>query len=75
MFSCHWIADFRTEHKIPFVLGHALHMKAAHDGKTKYDKIDSYKIAKLLKGGTLPMANLYPAEMRATSDLFVLELP
>jgi transposase len=64
-----WIADFCTEHKIPFVLGHALYMKAIQGGKTKNDKIDSYKIAKLLRGGNLPMAYPYPAKMRATRDL------
>ena len=69
MFSWYWIADFCAEHKIPFVLGHALYMKAIHGGKTKNDRIDSYKIAKLLKGGTLPMAYPYPAKMRATRDL------
>ena len=69
MFSWYWVADFCTEHKIPFVLGHALYMKAIHGGKTKNDKIDSYKIAKLLMGGNLPMAYAYPAKMRATRDL------
>ena len=69
MFSWYWIADFCTEHKIPFVLGHALYMKAIHGGKTKNDKIDSYKIAKLLRGGNLPIAYPYPAKMRATRDL------
>ena len=69
MFSWYWVADFCTEHKIPFVLGHALYMKAIHGGKTKNDKIDSYKIAKLLRGGNLPVAYAYPAKMRATRDL------
>jgi transposase len=44
-------------------------MKAIHGGKTKNDKIDSYKIAKLLRGGNLPLAYPYPAKMRATRDL------
>jgi transposase len=69
MFSWYWVADLCTEHKIPFVLGHALYMKAIHGGETKNDKIDSYKIAKLLRGGNLPMAYAYPAKMRATRDL------
>ena len=69
MFSWYWVSDFCTEHKIPFVLGHALYMKAIHGGKTKNDKTDSYKIAKLLMGGNLPMAYAYPAKMRATRDL------
>jgi transposase len=44
-------------------------MKAIHGGKTKNDKIDSYKIAKLIQGGNFPMAYTYPAEWRATRDL------
>jgi transposase len=51
------------------VLGHALYMKAIHGGKAKNDKIDSQKIAALLRGGMLPQAYVYPAEMRATRDL------
>jgi transposase len=44
-------------------------MKAIHGGKAKNDKIDSQKIAALLRGGMLPEAYVYPAEMRATRDL------
>ena len=44
-------------------------MKAIHGGKTKNDKIDSYKIAALLRGGNFPVAYPYPAEWRATRDL------
>ena len=69
MFAWYWVKDFCDEHRIPFVLGHALYMKAIHGGKTKNDKIDSYKIATLLRGGNLPMAYAYPAQMRATRDL------
>jgi transposase len=69
MFTWYWIADLCSEENIPFVLGHALYMKAIHGGKTKNDKIDSYKIALLIKGGTFPMAYTYPAEWRATRDL------
>ncbi len=57
------------QEQIPFVLGHALYMKAIHGGKAKNDKIDSLKIALLLKGGMLPVAYAYPKEMRATRDL------
>ena len=35
----------------------------------KNDKIDSQKIAGLLRGGMFPMAYVYPPEMRATRDL------
>jgi len=44
-------------------------MRAIHGGKTKNDKIDSEKIARLLRGGMLPQAYVYPKEMRATRDL------
>ena len=35
----------------------------------KHDQIDSQKIAALLRGGMLPQAYVYPAQMRATRDL------
>lgn len=69
MFCWYWVADLCVEHKIDFVLGHALYMKAIHGGKTKNDKIDSYKIALLIKGGNFPVAYAYPARWRATRDL------
>jgi transposase len=69
VFCWYWVADLCAEHKVTFVLGHALYMKAIHGGKTKNDKIDSYKIAALLKGGNFPIAYPYPAKMRATRDL------
>jgi transposase len=69
VFCWYWLADLCAEHHIPFTLGHALYMKAIHGGKTKNDKIDSYKIASLLKGGNFPTAYAYPAEWRATRDL------
>jgi Transposase IS116/IS110/IS902 family len=53
---------------MPFVLGHALSRKAIHGGKANNDTIDSQKIAVLRRGGMLPQASGYPAEMRATRD-------
>jgi len=44
-------------------------MKAIHGGKAKNDKIDSHKIAILLRGGLVPQAYVYPAAMRSTRDL------
>jgi transposase len=69
IFTWYWLADLCAQEQIPFVLGHALYMKAIHGGKAKHDKIDSQKIAVLLRGGMLPQAYVYPAEMRATRDL------
>ena len=56
IFTWYWIADLCQEENIPFILGHALYMKAIHGAKTKNDKIDSRKIAVLLRGGMIPMA-------------------
>ena len=69
MLTWYWLADLWAEHGIPFVLGHALSMKAIHGGKAKNDTIDAHKIAVLLRGGMLPQAYVSPAEMRATRDL------
>jgi transposase len=69
MFAWYWLADLCEEENIPFILGHALYMRAIHGGKSKNDKIDSHKIAALLRGGLIPMAYVYPQEMRATRDL------
>src|SRR5437660_11009109 len=69
IFTWYWLADLCAQEGIPFVLGHALYMKALHGGKAKNDKIDAQKIAVLLRGGMLPQAYVYPAEMRATRDL------
>src|SRR6266508_871260 len=69
LFPWYWLADLCADAEIPFVLGHALSMKAIHGGKAKNDQIDSQKIAVLLRGGMLPQAYVSPAEMRATRDL------
>ena len=69
MFTWYWLADVCAAEGIAFVLGHALAMKAIHGGKAKNDRIDSHKIAVLLRGGMLPQAYVYPAAMRSTRDL------
>jgi transposase len=69
IFTWYWLADLCAHEGLPFVLGHALYMKAIHGGKAKNDRIDARKIAVLLRGGMIPQAYVYPAEMRATRDL------
>jgi transposase len=66
VFNWYWIADLCAELGVTFVLGHALYMRAIHGGKTKNDKIYSEKIAGLLRGGMLPMAHVYPQQLRST---------
>ena len=69
IFTWYWVADLCADQKIPFVLGHALYMKAISRAKTKNDRLDSKKIAKLLRAGMIPMAYVYPKAMRSTRDL------
>ena len=68
LFTWYGLADLCAEQGLPFVLGHALYMKAIHGGKAKHDQIDSQQMAALLRGGMLPQAYVYPAERRATRD-------
>ena len=68
-FTWYWLADLCQREGIDFVLGHALYMKAIHGAKAKNDKLDAFKIAKLLRAGMLPEAYAYPQKMRATRDL------
>ena len=69
LFTWYGLADLCAQAGLPFVLGHALYMQALPGGKATNDKIDSQKIAMLLRGGLLPQASVYPAERRATREL------
>src|SRR5262245_10850850 len=69
LFAWYWLADLCAAEGIPFVLGHALYLKAIHGGKTKTDTIDARKLARLLRGGNFAEAYVYPTAMRATRDL------
>lgn len=69
IFTWDWLADLCPQEGIPFVPGHALYMQAIHGGQAKNDKMDSQKIAVLLRGGMVPQAYVSPARMRATRDL------
>jgi len=35
IYTWYWLADLCAREEIPFVLGHALYMKAIHGGKAK----------------------------------------
>jgi transposase len=75
MFTWYWLADLCADEGLPCVLGHALSMKAIHGGKATNDKIDSQKMAALLRGGMLPQASVSPAQRRATRDLLRRRMP
>src|SRR5215831_11287524 len=69
IFTWYWLADLCAAEGIPFVLGHALYMKAIHGGKANNDKINAQKIAALLRGGMRPQVYVDPAVLRATRNL------
>ena len=64
MFGWYWLADACQAAGLPFVLAHALYLKAIHGGKNKNDRIDSEKIAHLLRTNLIPPAYVYPADKR-----------
>ena len=64
MFGWYWLADACQAAGLHFVLAHALYLKAIHGGKNKNDRIDSEKIAHLLRANLIPPAYVYPAEKR-----------
>jgi len=64
MFGWYWLADACQAAGLTFVLAHALYLKAIHGGKNKNDRIDSEKIAHLLRTNLIPPAYVYPAEHR-----------
>lgn len=68
-FNWYWLCDFCKANNFHFVLGHALYLKAIHAGKVKNDKVDSEKLAFLLRGGNFAIAYAYPAAWRSTRDL------
>lgn len=55
-FTGYWLSALCTRQGLAFVLGHALYRKALHGGKAKEDKLDSHKIAVVLRGGMRPRA-------------------
>lgn len=69
VFCWYWLADLCRDEGIDFLLGHAPYMKAVHGGKIKNDRLDSHKIASLVRGGNFPLAYTYPPEWRPTRDL------
>lgn len=68
-FNWYWLADACENAGLIFVLAHALYMKAIHGGKNKNDRIDSEKIAHLLRSNLVPPAYVYPAAKRPVRAL------
>ncbi len=68
-FNWYWLADACFEEDIEFVLAHALYLKHIHGGKNKNDRIDSEKLAHLLRANLIPPAYVYPSEQRPVRAL------
>ncbi|MBM4149758.1 MAG: IS110 family transposase [Lentisphaerae bacterium] len=63
-FNWYWLADACEAAGIKFVLAHALYAAHIHGGKNKNDRIDSEKLAHLLRSNLIPPAYIYPSERR-----------
>lgn len=63
-FNWYWLADACEAAGIQFVLAHALYAAHIHSGKNKNDRIDSEKLAHLLRTNLIPVAYVYPAAKR-----------
>lgn len=68
-FNWYWLADACFKAKIHFVLAHALYLKHIHGGKNKNDRIDSEKLAHLLRANLIPPSYIYPAQRRPIRSL------
>jgi transposase len=64
LFNWYWLSDACQKAGLEFVLAHALYLKAIHGGKNKNDRIDSEKLAHLLRCNMIPPAYVYPAQQR-----------
>ena len=64
MFGWYWLADACQAAGLTFVLAHALYLKAIHGGKNKNDRIDSEKLAHLLRTNLIPPSYVYPSAQR-----------
>ncbi len=68
-FNWYWLADACFDADIEFVLAHALYLKHIHGGKNKNDRIDSEKLAHLLRANLIPPSYVYPSERRPVRAL------
>ena len=68
-FNWYWLADACFGAGIEFVLAHALYLAHITHGKNKNDRIDSEKLAQLLRNGYIPFAYVYPKERRPARAL------
>ncbi len=68
-FNWYWLVDACFDAGIECVLAHALYLKHIHGGKNKNDRIDSEKLAHLLRANLIPPSYIYPSEQRPVRAL------
>jgi transposase len=68
-FNWYWFVDGCRAAGINIFLGHSFYMQSIAKDKNKNDKLDSYKIAQLLRAGFFPRAHACSAEKRPIRDL------
>ena len=64
MFGWYWLSDACQQANLTFVLAHALYLRCIHGGKNKNDRVDSEKIAHLLRTNFIPPSYVYPSAKR-----------
>jgi len=69
IFNWYWLADACFDAEIEFVLAHALYLRHIHGGKNKNDRVDSEKLAHLLRANLIPPSYVYPSERRPVRAL------
>lgn len=62
LFCWPWLAEACRKAGIKFVLAHALYLKLIHGGKNKNDRLDSKKLADLLRTNLIPPSYIYPGD-------------
>ena len=65
----YFLADHLADKGIPFVLGHSLYITAISKSKKKNDRVDSQRLADLLRSNLLPVGYTCPRRIREIRDL------
>jgi transposase len=68
-FNWYWLVDGLQDAGHEVHLGHPLKLAMISKAKTKTDRVDAFKLARLLRSGDFPEAYIYPRETRPIRDL------
>jgi transposase len=68
-FNWYWLVDALQDAGHEVHLGHPLKLAMISKAKTKTDRLDAFKLARLLRSGDFPEAYIYPREARPIRDL------